>query len=114
MPHPNIRTKATYVFGQDEWHVASNLTLTYGLRYEYSTPKSDTKGRTYSVIPGAPQSTVFPGAPLGLVFPGDQARPEEPTSRIKQTSLRVSALHGSRSTTGRPACVAVLECSTTS
>ena len=71
----NIRTKATYVFGQDEWHVAHNLTLTYGLRYEYSTPKSDTKGRTYSVVPGAPQSTVFPGAPLGLLFPGDQGAP---------------------------------------
>ena len=71
----NIRTKATYVFGQDEWHVANNLTLTYGLRYEYSTPKSDTEGRTYSVIPGAPQSTVFPGAPLGLLFPGDHGAP---------------------------------------
>jgi hypothetical protein len=71
----NIRTKATYMFGQDEWHVAHNLTLTYGLRYEYSTPKSDTKGRTYSVIPGAPQSTVFPGAPLGLLFPGDKGAP---------------------------------------
>ena len=71
----NIRTKATYVFAQDEWHLASNLTLTYGLRYEYSTPKSDTKGRTYSIIPGSPQSTVFPGAPLGLVFPGDPGAP---------------------------------------
>jgi len=71
----NIRTKATYVFAQDEWHIASNLTLTYGLRYEYSTPKSDTEGRTYSVIPGSPQSTVFPGAPLGLLFPGDKGAP---------------------------------------
>lgn len=71
----NIRTKATYAFGQDEWHVRSNLTLTYGLRYEYSTPKSDTEGRTYSVMPGAPQSTVFPGAPLGLLFPGDTGAP---------------------------------------
>jgi hypothetical protein len=71
----NIRTKATYAFAQDEYHVKSNLTLTYGLRYEYSTPKSDTEGRTYSIIPGAPQSTVFPGAPLDLVFPGDPGAP---------------------------------------
>lgn len=71
----NIRTKATYAFGQDEWHVRNNLTLTYGLRYEYSTPKSDTEGRTYAIIPGAPQSTVFPGAPLGLLFPGDPGAP---------------------------------------
>jgi hypothetical protein len=70
----NIRTKATYVFGQDEWHVASNLVLTYGLRYEYSTPKSDTQGRTFSIVPGA-QSTVFPGAPVGLLFPGDKGAP---------------------------------------
>jgi hypothetical protein len=71
----NIRTKATYAFAQDEWHLANNLTFTYGLRYEYSTPKSDTQGRTYSVIPGSPQSTMFPGAPLGLLFPGDRGAP---------------------------------------
>ena len=70
----NIRTKATYIFGQDEWHVASNLVLTYGLRYEYSTPKSDTQGRTFWIVPGA-QSTVFPGAPVGLLFPGDKGAP---------------------------------------
>ena len=38
----NIRSKNTYVFGQDEWHVKKNLVLTLGLRYEYSTPKTDT------------------------------------------------------------------------
>jgi outer membrane receptor protein involved in Fe transport len=70
----NIRTKATYFFGQDEWHVKNNLTLTLGLRYEYSTPKSDTKGRLFNVIPGV-QSTVFVNAPVGLVFPGDKASP---------------------------------------
>lgn len=70
----NIRTKATYVFGQNEWHVASNLVLTLGLRYEYSTPKSDTQGRTFSIVPGA-QSTVFPNAPVGLLFPGDKGAP---------------------------------------
>lgn len=70
----NIRTKANYYFGQDEWHLAKNLTLTLGLRYEYSTPKSDTRGRLFNVVPGV-QSTVFPNAPVGLVFPGDKASP---------------------------------------
>lgn len=71
----NIRGKTTYIFGQDEWHAASNLVLTFGLRYEYSSPKLDTKGRTFSVVPGV-QSTVFPNAPLGILFPGD---PQAPT-----------------------------------
>jgi hypothetical protein len=70
----NIRGKSTFVFGQDEWHVASNLVLTLGLRYEYSTPKLDTRARTFDVIPGQ-QSTVFPGAPVGLVFSGDKGAP---------------------------------------
>ncbi len=70
----DIRTKTTYVFGQDEWHAANNLVLTLGLRYEYSTPQSDTQGRTFSVIPGE-QSTVYPGAPKGLLFPGDAGAP---------------------------------------
>jgi hypothetical protein len=70
----NIRGKSTFVFGQDEWHVKPNMVLTLGLRYEYSTPKSDTFGRTFDIIPGQ-HSTVFPGAPIGLVFPGDPGAP---------------------------------------
>ena len=70
----NIRSKATYAFLQDEWRVRKNLTLTLGIRYEYSTPKLDTQGRSFSIIPGA-QSTRFPNAPLGVVFPGDPGAP---------------------------------------
>jgi Carboxypeptidase regulatory-like domain/TonB-dependent Receptor Plug Domain len=70
----NIRSKSTYVFGQDEWHVRKNLVLTTGLRYEYNTPKADTQGRSFSVIPGL-QSTRFVNAPKGLVFPGDPGAP---------------------------------------
>jgi hypothetical protein len=70
----NIRGKTTYVFGQDEFHLASNLVLTLGLRYEYSSPKLDTKGRTFSIVPGA-QSTIFPNAPVGVLFPGDKGAP---------------------------------------
>jgi hypothetical protein len=72
--HSNIRSKATYAFVQDEWRVRPNLTLTLGIRYEYNTPKLDTQGRTFSIVPGA-QSVKFPFAPLGLIFPGDPAAP---------------------------------------
>lgn len=70
----NIRTKHLDAFAQDEWHVRKNLTLTFGVRYEYSTPKSDTQGRSFSFIPGL-QSQRFPNAPIGLVFPGDPGAP---------------------------------------
>ncbi len=70
----NIRSKNSYAFAQDEWHIARRLVLNLGLRYEYSTPKTDTDGRSYSVIPGL-QATVFPNAPNSLVFPGDKGAP---------------------------------------
>jgi hypothetical protein len=71
----NIRSKSTYVFGQDEWHASRRLVLTVGLRYEYNSPKTDTQGRTFSVIPGE-QSQRFVNAPLGMVFPGDPGVPK--------------------------------------
>jgi hypothetical protein len=70
----NIRSKSTYVFAQDEWHVTKKLVLTMGLRYEYNSPKADTQGRTFSVIPGL-QSQRFVNAPPGMVFPGDPGAP---------------------------------------
>ena len=70
----NIRSKSTYFFAQDEWHVTNRLVLTYGMRYEYSTPKIDTSGRSFSLVKGA-QSTRFPNAPTSLLFPGDKGAP---------------------------------------
>ena len=70
----DIRTKHTDFFAQDEWHMRKNLTLTLGLRYEYATPKWDTQGRSFSIVPGD-QSTRFVNAPIGLVFPGDSGAP---------------------------------------
>jgi len=70
----NVRSKATYGFLQDEWRARKNLTLTLGIRYEYNTPKLDTQGKTFTIIPGN-QSTRFPNAPLGLMFPGDPGAP---------------------------------------
>jgi hypothetical protein len=70
----NARSKFYAGFAQDEWRVNKKLVLTLGVRYEYSTPKLDTHGFTFNIIPGM-HSTVFPGAPNGLVFPGDPGAP---------------------------------------
>jgi outer membrane receptor protein involved in Fe transport len=70
----NIRSHNVAGFFQDEWKVKKNLTLTLGLRYEYSSPKLDTQGRSFSLDIGQ-QSTVFPGAPPGILFPGDPGAP---------------------------------------
>jgi hypothetical protein len=70
----NIRSKSFYGFVQDEWRITKRLSLNLGLRYEYNSPKYDTEGRSFSVIPGD-QSTRFPNAPTGLVFPGDAGAP---------------------------------------
>ena len=71
----NIRSKFYAGFAQDEWRIRNNLVLTLGLRYEYSTPKKDTQGRSFSLALGQ-QSTRFINAPQGLLFPGDAAAPD--------------------------------------
>lgn len=71
----NIRQKSAYFFAQDEWHVRRNLVLTLGTRYEFSSPKIDTQGRSFSLVPGA-QSTRFVNAPTSLLFPGDAGAPK--------------------------------------
>jgi outer membrane receptor protein involved in Fe transport len=71
----NIRAKSTSFFAQDEWHVKSNLTFTLGVRYEYTSPKLDTQGRSFSLLAGA-HSTRFVNAPTSLLFPGDPQAPK--------------------------------------
>src|SRR5450755_1834210 len=71
----NIRSHQYSGYGQDTWKVSNRVTLTLGMRYEYSEPKFDTQGRSFSLVPGA-QSTRFPGAPTGLLFPGDPNAPK--------------------------------------
>jgi hypothetical protein len=70
----NIRSRNLSGFIQDEWKARRNLTLSFGLRYEYSSPKKDLQGRSFTWALGQ-QSTFFPGAPKGILFPGDPTAP---------------------------------------
>lgn len=84
----DFRQDAAAAFAQDSWRVRENLTLSLGLRYEYTSPLTDKYNRFVFYRPGATSQlltsgqlrnvdgrviSVTPGgrAPVGLVFVGD-------------------------------------------
>jgi outer membrane receptor protein involved in Fe transport len=68
------RNKYVGIFAQDSWHLLSNLTLNYGLRWDRIAPWSEKYNQISTFVPGA-QSVVFPGAPPGILYPGDPGIP---------------------------------------
>ena len=58
------------LFAQDSFRIRPNLTLNYGLRWDYVTPWAEKYHQTTTFVAGV-QSTTFPGAPLGYLVPGD-------------------------------------------
>ena len=78
----DVRGNALYLFAQDSWKVKPNLTVNYGLRWEYNQPFYDAGGRYQTFRPGQ-SSTVYPctntlpeDCPVGLVVPGDAGVPK--------------------------------------
>jgi hypothetical protein len=69
-----IRTGALGFYAQDTFKILPNLTLNYGLRYEYNMPQSDVHNNILGFFPGQ-QSTEFPDAPSGILYPGDPGTP---------------------------------------
>jgi outer membrane receptor protein involved in Fe transport len=59
------------LYGQDQYRLRPNLTLTAGLRWDPNLAPSVVGGLGSAFIPGQ-QSVKFPNAPLGLNFPGDK------------------------------------------
>jgi hypothetical protein len=55
----DVRSTAVYPFAQDSWKIKPNITLNYGLRWEYSPPPTDISGHVETFRPGQ-NSTVYP------------------------------------------------------
>jgi hypothetical protein len=62
-----------YLYGQDQWRIKDNLTITYGAGYQIDTPIAEYQngGISRACFQPTVQSTVFPTAPLGYTVPGD-------------------------------------------
>jgi hypothetical protein len=101
----DVRGNSIYLFAQDSWKIKPNLTLNYGLRWEFNQPLYDAGGRYQTFRPGQatttfpcqlsadsqaslgyPDNNCSPGGsaaavfPLGLVVPGDKGVPRGLTS----------------------------------
>jgi hypothetical protein len=70
----DARAKSGAAYVQDSFRVRPNLTINYGVRWEFSQPWADKQNRIQAFIPGE-QSTVFTNSPTGWVFPGDKGVP---------------------------------------
>ena len=68
------RGREYFSYGQDQWQVRPDLTLTLGVAWDIETPYKNlyANGEVMSAFRPGQQSTVFPTAPLGYVFPGDK------------------------------------------
>jgi hypothetical protein len=58
------------IFVEDSWRARPNLTINYGLRWDYLRGWSEQHNQGTTLIPGV-ESQTFPGAPLGYLVPGD-------------------------------------------
>jgi hypothetical protein len=105
----DVRATQLDLFAQDGWKLRSNITLSYGLRWEFNTPQADAGHRIQAFRPGqatriypcvlspsdpllgslggsdcSPQGPGRSVFPLGMVFPGDAGVPAGLTNNYLQ------------------------------
>jgi hypothetical protein len=56
----HLRYYAYDFFGQDEWRLRPNLSLSFGLRYEYDSPPRELDSRIESVLTGGTATSLIP------------------------------------------------------
>jgi hypothetical protein len=69
-----LRNRYAGIFAEDSWRARSNLTINFGLRWEYIMPFWEKYNQLQTIIPGR-QSVLYPDAPEDLVVPGDPGIP---------------------------------------
>ncbi|MGB8013877.1 MAG: TonB-dependent receptor [Terriglobales bacterium] len=69
-----IRAHQLDFFAQDAWKITKNLSLDYGLRYEYNSPQVDPRNEIQGWYPGQ-QSKLYPDSLPGFLYAGDPGTP---------------------------------------
>lgn len=89
----DVRGNALYLFAQDSWKLKPNLTVNYGLRWEYNQPFYDARGRYQTFRPGQITTTypcqLAPGNPLIGVYGSNDCSPTGPANALFPTGLVV-------------------------
>lgn len=65
IPQMDLRAWGTSMFAEDSWRITPNLTVNYGLRYEYGSPLYDTQNTNSNLIFSDGTPSVFIGGQLG-------------------------------------------------
>ncbi len=89
----DVRGNALYVFAQDSWKLKPNLTLNYGLRWEYNQPFYDAGLRYQTFRPGQ-ATTTYPcqlaaGSPLAVQYGSTDCSPTGPAKAFFPLGLVV-------------------------
>jgi len=89
----DVRGRSLYLFGQDSWKIKPNITLNYGLRWEYNQPFYDAGGRYQTFRPGQ-ATTTYPcqltaGSPLAMDYGSTDCSPTGPANAVFPLGLVV-------------------------